>query len=601
MAAVGPLAAVEAAPPAPPPLPPATDASAPLLGGARVADDEAPSSYAGEARRLVLLGSPLVVEEVVSYGSTIYALACVGRLGATPLAVFTLAHSLTNMTGNTVFNGLGGALETFCSQAHGAGNARMVGLTTMRAILISLVAFGPLLALYLFGLEAVLLALGQDPAIAASTSRYVMLYSPAVLLHAITLCFYRALIAQGALVRAPPQHAPSACTTTPPPSTHTPPTGAVMYVLASTCAMFAATPPLCWLLIFRLGWGLDGSAAAAVACEAVYLVAMLVAAAVHNAAQPPGERPWQSLQLGELFSGWLVFNKVALASLVMLALDWWLFDITQLFVGQLPQPDLQLAASGVLYNIIALAFMMPFGLVRVGVAHRRAGRGRAVYRSHTQHATTPQAFAVGTRVGNLMGASQPGAAKVAAEVGTALGMGVMAVVGAALLAAPRQIAGLLTTDSEVVELCARLMPPVAVLLLGEEGRLTCGVCVCAACMHAHMEQLRSTPTLPCARAANGGSAILAGVLRGMRRQKQGAVGNAVGNWLVGLPAELVLGFTLGGGLWGLWCGLALGTVVQTLVLAAMVLRSDWGHHARRARRLVSSMSTASMEAGGEAS
>ena len=105
---------------------------------------------------------------------------------------------MTNLTGTTVFNGLTGALETFCSQAAGAGNARLVGLSTARAVLITLLAFAPVMALYV-GLGPVLLALGQEAQLAADAARYVLLYSPAVALHAIVLCFYRSLIAQGTL------------------------------------------------------------------------------------------------------------------------------------------------------------------------------------------------------------------------------------------------------------------------------------------------------------------------------------------------------------------------------------------------------------------
>ena len=56
---------------------------------------------------------------------------------------------------------------------------------------------------------------------------------------------------------------------------------------------FAATPLLHWLLIFRLGLGLDGSALAAVACDALYLLALAACVLHHNTAQPAGRKPWQ--------------------------------------------------------------------------------------------------------------------------------------------------------------------------------------------------------------------------------------------------------------------------------------------------------------------
>lgn len=49
--------------------------------------------------RLVSLGWPLVVEEVLTYLSTVIAVAMVGQLGAFQLSAFALARSVTNITG----------------------------------------------------------------------------------------------------------------------------------------------------------------------------------------------------------------------------------------------------------------------------------------------------------------------------------------------------------------------------------------------------------------------------------------------------------------------------------------------------------------------
>lgn len=45
------------------------------------------------------MATPLVLEEALSYASTLISLAYAGRLGARALSVFALSHSLTNITG----------------------------------------------------------------------------------------------------------------------------------------------------------------------------------------------------------------------------------------------------------------------------------------------------------------------------------------------------------------------------------------------------------------------------------------------------------------------------------------------------------------------
>lgn len=50
-------------------------------------------------RRLLVLGTPMVLEELLTYASTLISMAAAGRLGAFPLAVFSLSHSVTNITG----------------------------------------------------------------------------------------------------------------------------------------------------------------------------------------------------------------------------------------------------------------------------------------------------------------------------------------------------------------------------------------------------------------------------------------------------------------------------------------------------------------------
>ena len=195
-------------------------------------------------------------------------------------------HRPGSAAGIALLNGVTGAVDTFSSQAHGSRTfpaigapARMchlllsvqpvmsytageaacpllwcgcsvarnpctlpphpAGVVLQRALLLALLTCVPLMLLYWQALP-VLLVLGQERALAAAAARYTRIFAGKVPLHAVALCLYRTLAAQGAAA----------------------------HVLAASIVYCGVTAPINWALISWLGWGLDGSAAAAVACEA---------------------------------------------------------------------------------------------------------------------------------------------------------------------------------------------------------------------------------------------------------------------------------------------------------------------------------------------
>lgn len=175
------------------------DVEVPMLGPA----DERAVLAAEEARRIASMATPLVLEEALSYASTLISLAYAGRLGARALSVFALSHSLTNITGIALLNGVTGALDTFGSQAHGSGNFAAIGVALQRAVLLSLLTSLPLLALYAASPWVLRALLRQEAGLAAAAGRYTRIFAPKVPLHAVILCMYRALASQGAAAKVP--------------------------------------------------------------------------------------------------------------------------------------------------------------------------------------------------------------------------------------------------------------------------------------------------------------------------------------------------------------------------------------------------------------
>lgn len=153
-------------------------------------------SAAGEARAILSLGLPLVAEELLGYGSTLIAVAVVGRLPSLAQAAFFAARAVTNITGLATSNGLSAAIETLVSQAHGAQGGAVLGVILQRSLLLMAAAMAPLMGLYLHS-EPLLRLAGQAPEVAPLAARYIRLFGPQIFLHSLALCIFRWFVAQG--------------------------------------------------------------------------------------------------------------------------------------------------------------------------------------------------------------------------------------------------------------------------------------------------------------------------------------------------------------------------------------------------------------------
>jgi MATE family multidrug resistance protein len=105
-----------------------------------------------------------------------------------------------------------------------------------------------------------------------------------------------------------------------------------MYVLAAGTFFCAVTAPINWLLIFKLRLGLDGSALAFVALEAIYCMCLIGMCVLHNWRRPPAERWWGGWNRDAL-RGWGPFLRLSAAATAMVICDWWLYDLLTLLAG----------------------------------------------------------------------------------------------------------------------------------------------------------------------------------------------------------------------------------------------------------------------------
>ncbi|NWU97820.1 S47A1 protein, partial [Upupa epops] len=182
---------------------------------------------------------------------------------------------------------------------------------------------------------------------------------------------------------------------------------------------------------------------------------------------------------------------------------------------------IELSAQSIIYEVSVVAFMIPLGL----------------------------GTAASVQVGNALGAGDIETAKRSSFT-SLLCTGVFCVAMGVILASTKDMLGyIFTNDKEIVELVAWVIPVYVVFHLFEA---MCGAC--------------------------------SGVLRGIGKQKFGAILNAVGYYGVALPLGAVLLFVARIGVIGLWLGMLVCVSLLCTCFIIHIYRMDWKKAAEKAQR-----------------
>lgn len=181
-------------------------------------------------------------------------------------------------------------------QAYGARDYAQVGVTLQRGVCVNQLAATVVAWGLWAGVGPLLVAVGQDGEIARLAMRYLRLCTPALYCHALDTCLVRFLLVQGV---TRPQ-------------------------FIATGVGTALAPAYLWLFVGRLGWGLDGAAAAyccAVASmTAGNVVIVLLRVGVLLRGRP--EACWPGLSPRAALRGWRSYLRYALPSWGMVSLEW---------------------------------------------------------------------------------------------------------------------------------------------------------------------------------------------------------------------------------------------------------------------------------------
>lgn len=358
------------------------------------------------------LAWPVTVTNLLFATVAVTNLGFVGaELNTTELAAAGLAVSYTSVFGVSVGAGLSTALDTLCSQAHGAGDELAGRLALHRGFLLLGGAMVPCFALWLSA-QPFLTSLGYEHETARLVGRFLRVSMPMLPGSYSFVLLQKYLNARGV----------------------------VLPFVAIGGVVNVANVFLNWLLVVRQQRGLDGSAAVLVlsnwcfvGCTVVYMW-------------------WAGLGSGSLWrwsprcldrAGCRDFVALALPGMCMVCIEWWSFEICQFLAGMLGTTDL--ATQVVLQSLASWTFMIPLGV----------------------------SVAASIRVGNLLGADDGARAKQAAEVAIRVVAGAGVCFGLLYVALRRQLTRPFTDDADVRALAARCGVVIAVFQLFDFVQAAC--------------------------------------------------------------------------------------------------------------------------------
>lgn len=287
--------------------------------------------------------------------------------------------------------------------------------------------------------------------------------------------------------------------------------------------------PVNYLFIHQFEWGYAGAALATSWSNGVVLL-MNVAylKLMKKNSNNENENTWAGWSIIAAFSEWRPFLRLALPGILMMA-EWWASELNIILAGWLPDPERNVAAVSIFQITNALAFMLPIGFSVASL----------------------------TRCSNELGAGNPKTAKFASDVAFRMILVIEAFISLVILAVKDVWAMLYTSDTRVVRLVSQLLIPLAIYT-----------------------------------AFDGVLCVATGTIKACGKQWVAGPVVLFSYYLIGIPLAYWLSFTKGQGAMGLAIGATVGTMLHSVLIIAVVWRTDWPEEARRAAERVGEKSDA---------
>ncbi|XP_069916041.1 multidrug and toxin extrusion protein 1 isoform X2 [Oryctolagus cuniculus] len=477
------------------------------------------SDFREELRALLVLACPAFLAQLMVFLISFVSSVFCGHLSKLELNAVTLAIAVINVMGVSVGFGLSSACDTLISQTYGSRNLKHVGVILQRGSLILLLCCLPCWALFL-NTQHILLLFRQDPAVSRLTQTYVTIFIPAL----------PVLLASSGKCESNYAR-PSVDLTMPEGCRH--------LSLRKCQATFLYTLQVKYLLNqgIVLPQVVTGVAANLVNALANYLFVYQLHLGVMGSALANTVAQFTLALLLFLYilrskvyqatwGGWSLECLQDWASFFRLAIPSMLMLCMEWWAYEIGSflsgilGMVELGAQSVTYELAVIVYMIPMGL----------------------------SVAVNVRVGNALGAGNIEQAKKSSAVAL-LVTELIAVVFCVMLLSCKDLVGyIFTSDRDIIALVAQVTPIYAVSHLFESLAGTSG-----------------------------------GILRGSGNQKFGAIVNAIGYYVVGLPIGIALMFAAKLGVIGLWLGIVVCAVSQAVCFLGFIARLNWTKACQQAR------------------
>lgn len=371
-----------------------SDTSYGALEGA--VDEPRKTSQKSELMFIAKSLGPLIITFILQFLlQTITMFAC-GHLGAEELAVASLALCSFNITAMAFYQGMSTCLDSFCSQAFGAGRPRLVGVYFQRCSLMMLTfTVFPMFPMWWFsGAILKLLVPSEDLAMLCQAfMRLLALGAPGVLFFEAGKRFFQA------------QHIFNAGT----------------YALAITVPAHLI---LNWLLVLHptMGLGALGAASALSVSNWITCLVLLLYAVFIS-----GKQCWGGLEFRKMVVNWKPMLKLALPGVIMVEADYLAYEVMTIFAAAFGSTAL--AAQSIGSNVGTIVFQIPFAV----------------------------SIALSTRIGHFVGVPDISKARLVSKLSLMLGVA-MGLFNFTLLSTGRYIlARLYTNDKDVIGIASKVI------------------------------------------------------------------------------------------------------------------------------------------------
>ncbi|KAM0942453.1 putative multi antimicrobial extrusion protein [Dioscorea sansibarensis] len=434
-----------------------------------------------EQEKLWYLAGPAIFTSIAQYSLGAVTQVFAGHLTTLELDAVSTENMVIAGLAFGVVLGMRSALETLCGQAYGAKQLHMLGVYMQRSWVILIITSLFLLPIYLFA-TPVLHLFGQDNEISALAGKFSLYMIPQLFAYALNFPIQKFLQAQSKVM--------------------------VMAFVSAFALLFHIF--LSWLLLVVFKLGLVG---AAISLNLAWVVVVLGQFMYIAMGYCPGA--WNGFSLGA-FRDLAAFARLSIASGIMMCLEMWFYTILITLVGQLPNPQIAVAAMSTCINLLGWQLMVFFGFNA----------------------------AISVRISNELGAGRPRAAKfsIIVVIFSSFLIGLVFFITVLVL---RDVYGIPFTNSpEVVHAVSDLSLVFALSLL-----------------------------------LNSVQPVLTGVAVGAGWQWLVAYINIGCYYVFGIPLGFLLAVYLNLGVEGMWSGLLAGVSLQTLILVVITVRTNWNKEA----------------------